>query len=193
MDAFLSFIGLWPLKWAPKYWALCWGQTVTISENTSLFALLGITYGGDGITNFKLPDFRGRVPLGYGSGVGLTPNAMGWFGGFERVQLDQTQLPAHKHTAALSSVGVKFMASTEPGTQTTPGVDNATTLGSTVGRPSDKLYNSKTATVELSGVSTNGGTVSVQDTGLNQYHENRQPYLVTNYIMCMQGIFPSRT
>jgi microcystin-dependent protein len=180
------------LDWAPRAWACCWGQFVAISENNALFALIGTTYGGDGRTNFQLPDFRGRVPVCYGDGLGLMSYRLGERAGFEGIKLLQGQLPAHKHTAALSSVGVKFMASTEPGTQTTPGVDNATTLGSTVGRPSDKLYNSKTATVELSGVSTNGGTVSVQDTGLNQYHENRQPYLVTNYIMCMQGIFPPR-
>jgi len=195
MDAFLSFIGLWPLEWAPRYWALCWGQYIAISENNALFALLGVTYGGDGQTNFQLPDFRGRVPLGYGTGVGLTPNRMGWRGGYEQIRLAQSQMPAHTHAAAISSVSVKFMASAEGGTESIPGVNNATTLGgSKAGMGSgDKLYNSDAPTVELNGIYTNGGAVSVQNTGQNQYHENRQPYLVTNYIMCMQGIFPPRT
>jgi len=194
MDAFLSIIALWPLEWAPRNWACCWGQTVAISENNALFALLGITYGGDGRTNFKLPDFRGRVPLGYGSGVGLSPNAMGWFGGYEQVRLVQSQLPAHNHVAALSSFDVKLMASANAGTESTPGSNNATTFGATKDgfNAGDTLYNSDTPTVDMSGIAINGGSVYVQDTGQNGFHENRQPYLVTNYIMCMQGIFPPR-
>jgi len=194
MDAFLSFIGLWPLKWAPRYWAMCWGQYIDISENNALFALLGVTYGGDGRTNFQLPDFRGRVPLGYGTGAGLSPNAMGWFGGYEKIRLDQTQLPAHKHVAALSSVDVKFMASAQSGTESTPGANNAKTLGATKAAmgSSDNLYNTDTPSIDLNGIAINGGSVEVQNTGQNGFHENRQPYLVTNYIMCMQGVFPPR-
>jgi len=195
MEAFLSFIGLWPLNWAPRNWALCWGQTISITENTALYSLLGVTYGGDGRTNFHLPDFRGRVPLGYGTGNGLSPNEMGWFGGYEKVRLDQAQLPAHRHVAALSAVDVKFMASAEAGTESTPGANNATTLGATKAgfNAGDSLYNSDTPTIDLNGIAINGGSVEVQDTGQNGFHENRQPYLVTNYIMCMQGIFPPRS
>ncbi|MDE5421360.1 tail fiber protein [Ancylomarina sp. DW003] len=194
MDAFLSFIGLWPLDWAPRYWALCWGQTITINENTSLFALIGITYGGDGRTDFKLPDFRGRVPVGYGQGIGLSSYQMGWLGGFEGVKLDQTQLPAHKHSAALSALSVEFKASTSAGTESVPGSNNATTFGATKDgfNAGDTLYNSDNPTIDMSGIAINSGSIDVQNTGQNQFHENRQPYLVTNYIMCMQGIFPPR-
>lgn len=195
MEAFLSFIGLWPLKWAPNYWALCWGQTISINDNPSLYALLGTTYGGDGMSYFNLPDFRGRVPVGYGVGVGLIPTTiMGQMGGVEGVKLSQNQMPTHTHNAALSSVAVKFMASAQPGTESIPGTNNANTLGATKAAmgASDNLYNSDIATVELNGISTNGGTVTVQNAGLSDYHENRQPYIVTNYIMCMQGIFPPR-
>jgi len=194
MDAFLSFIALWPLDWAPRYWSLCWGQSIRISENSSLYALLGTTYGGDGRIDFKLPDFRGRVSVGYGHGIGLSPCPLGMYYGFEKVKLDQSQLPAHKHTAALSSVDVKLMASASAGTESIPGSNNATTFGATKDgfNAGDSLYNSDTPTVNMSGIAINGGSVEIQNTGQNGYHENRQPYLVTNYIMCMQGIFPPR-
>lgn len=194
MEAFLSFIALWPLKWAPEHWALCWGQKVSIGDNPSLYSLIGTTYGGDGRTNFALPDFRGRIPLGYGSGPGLTSNQLGWFGGVEQVYLDQTQLPAHKHTASLSSFDIKFKASATAGTESIPGSNNATTFGATKdGRNAgDSLYNSDTPSVDMSGIVINSGSIEVQNTGQNKYHENRQPYLVTNYIMCLQGIYPTR-
>ena len=194
MDAFLSFIGLWPLKWAPRCWAICWGQLLAINDNTALFALIGATYGGDGRINFALPDFRGRVPLGYGNGIGLLPNELGFKGGCEAVKLSQDQLAAHRHAATLSSVSVEFKASAQAGTESIPGANDANTLGATSAGmgPGNKLYNLDTPTVTLAGVSASGGTVAVQDTGQNQFHENRQPYLVTNYIMCMQGIFPPR-
>lgn len=193
MEAFLSFIGLWPLSWAPRNWALCWGQTISITENPSLYALLGTNYGGDGRSTFAVPDFRGRVPVGYGYGIGLSPYpVLGQRGGFEGVALNVNQLPAHNHAAALASVSVEFKASDQPGTETIPGTNNAKTLASTDGRPSDKLYNTDTPTVALEGLTTNGGSVAVADTGKNSLHENRQPFLVTNYIICTEGIFPPR-
>ncbi|PXX97152.1 phage tail protein [Marinifilum breve] len=194
MDTFISFIALWPLNWAPKYWANCWGGKLTVSENASLFSLIGITYGGDGRINFNLPDFRGRVPLGYGQGRGLSPYQMGWFGGYEQVGLIQNQMPQHTHIAALTSLGIEFKASDVAGTESTPGTNNAHTLAATKDgfNPGDTLYNSETPTVDLNGVSIKGGGVSVQDTGGSLPHENRQPYLVTNYIMSLQGIYPTR-
>jgi microcystin-dependent protein len=192
MDAFLSFIGLWPLKWAPRNWALCWGQTIAVSENSALFALLGTTYGGDGRTTFKLPDFRGRVPIGYGQGIGLTPYQLGGRAGVEGVNLTQGQLPAHRHAATLSPISVEFKVSAEPGTKTTPATDSTSSLAGAAGKFPNSIYNSETPTANLDGISVSGGDIAVQDTGQNQYHENRQPFLVTNYIMCMEGIFPPR-
>ncbi|MDE5421361.1 tail fiber protein [Ancylomarina sp. DW003] len=195
MEAFLSFIALWPLKWAPRAWALCWGATISVNDNSALFSLIGATYGGNGTTTFMLPDFRGRVPVGYGQGKGLSPNQMGWVGGFEQVRLNQNQLPAHKHEAALSAVSVEFKASASAGTESIPGTNSATTFGATKDgfNAGDTLYNSDTPTVDMSGIAINGGSVEVQNTGQNQYHENRQPYLVTNYIICLQGIYPTRS
>jgi len=194
MDAFLSFIGLWPLNWAPRNWALCWGQRIDISENTALFSLINSYFGGDSRTYFQLPDFRGRVPVGYGQGIGLSAYQLGLKGGYEQVKLVQSQLPAHKHAAALSAISVKFKASAEMGTESTPGENNATTLGGTKSGRSvgDKLYNTAAPTVELDGISANGGTIAVQDTGQNLDHENRQPFLAVNYIICTEGIYPPR-
>ncbi|RXQ96088.1 phage tail protein [Ancylomarina salipaludis] len=192
MDAFLSFIGLWPLGWAPNYWSLCWGQTLSINDNTALYSLIGTTYGGDGRVSFMLPDFRGRVPLGYGSGIGLSPNQMGLMAGVEKVKLVSSQIPTHTHTATLSSVGVKFMASALPGTESVPGTNNAKTLAATAGRYPDTIYNSEEPTVELRGVASSGGDIDIQAAGGDHYHTNIQPSLVVNYIICMNGIYPPR-
>jgi len=194
MDAFISFIALWPLDWAPRNWANCWGAKIQISENSALYALIGSIYGGDDRTYFQLPDFRGRVPVGYGHGAGLSAYPLGMYHGFEKVKLDQSQLPAHKHTAALSSVEVKLMESAKAGTESIPGSNSATTFGATKDgfNAGDSLYNSDTPTIDMKGIAINGGSVEIQNTGQNGYHENRQPYLVTNYIMCMEGIFPPR-
>lgn len=194
MDAFISFIALWPLSWAPRFWTTCWGQTLSVDDNPALFALITNTYGGDGQTYFKLPDFRGRVPVGYGTGTGLSPNQLGWFGGYEMIRLSSNQLPSHNHEAALSSLDVKLLASNASGTESIPGENNATTFGATKSgfNAGDALYNTEMPTVDMNGIATNGGSVTIENTGNNELHENRQPYLVTNYIMCMQGIFPPR-
>lgn len=194
MDAFLSFIGLWPLSWAPNYWSLCWGQTLSINDNTALFSLIGVTYGGDGRVSFMLPDFRGRVPLGYGSGIGLSPNQMGLMAGVEKVKLVSSQIPTHTHTATLSSVDVQFKASALPGTESAPGTNNATTLAASKAAmgAGNAIYNSEEPTVELTGVASAGGEIAIEAAGGDHYHSNIQPSLVVNYIICMNGIYPPR-
>lgn len=193
METFISFIALWPLKWAPKYWALCHGAMLSISENTALFSLIGNDYGGDGRINFQLPDFRGRVPVCVGTGIGLsTYPFVGNKGGLEGVRLLQQQMPQHTHTAALSSVEITFKASAEEGTESVPGTDNANTLSAPKSRFETTMYNSETPTIPLNGINMNDGGIVVGDTGNNALHENRQPYLVVNYIIALQGIFPSR-
>lgn len=195
MEAFLSFIALWPLDWAPKGWSLCWGAILSISQNTALFSLLGASYGGDGRSSFGLPDFRGRLPIGYGYGVGLTPYpVLGMRGGSELIVLSQDQMPSHTHGATSAGGAVEFKASSEPGTENTPGTNNANTLASSMSgfQSGDKLYNTTTPTVPLEGASVTGGAVDVGITGSSTPHENRQPYLVTNYIICMVGLYPPR-
>ena len=196
MESFISFIALWPLDWAPRGWSLCWGAILSISENTALFSLLGSTYGGDGRTNFGLPDFRGRLPLGYGYGVGLSPYpVLGMRGGSEMIVLTQDKLPAHTHGATFGGGNIEFKASSDPGTENTPGTNNAKTLAASMSgfQVGDKLYNTATPEVSLEGASIKGSGITVNTTGSNKAHENRQPYLVTNYIMCMVGLYPTRT
>src|SRR5690554_3779128 len=104
-DAFLGTIALFAFDWAPKGWARCEGQILAIPQNTALFALLGVTYGGNGVTTFALPDLRGRTPMGAGQGPGLSPRQQGQAGGTEIVSLLQSQMPAHTHgiTAAAAA------------------------------------------------------------------------------------------
>ena len=96
-DPFVGEIRLFPFSFAPKGWALCEGQVLSISQNTALFSLLGTTYGGDGRTTFALPDLRGRVAISSGQGSGLGMYPLGEFGGTETVSLAESQMPAHNH------------------------------------------------------------------------------------------------
>src|ERR1700733_4989646 len=104
MEAFLATILLWAANYAPKNWMFCWGQTLPINQNTALFALLGTTFGGDGVSVFKLPDFRGRVPVGVGPNPGNSTYVLGQVGGSESVTLTINNMPAHNHPFSLSVV-----------------------------------------------------------------------------------------
>lgn len=111
-------------NFAPRNWAICNGQTLTISENTALFSIIGTTYGGDGKTTFALPDLRGRVPMGSGNGIGLSPRVTGRRYGSENVTLSKAQIPAHSHAAettiSVSSGAAKLKASSEVGRTNVP-------------------------------------------------------------------------
>ena len=173
MEPFISMICVWPLDWAPRKWANCWGQLLQISQNSTLYALIGNTYGGNGTTDFALPDLRGRVPIGYGHGPNLTSYGLGQIGGYEMINLSVNQVPAHPVKA--SAVG---------GTETVPGENNATTIAaSSAGRATaSNIYNDQTPTV----------TLNTGSQGSSQPHENRQPFLAVNYIIALDGLFPSR-
>ena len=159
-------------NFAPRGWALCNGQSLAINQNAALYALLGTTYGGNGVTTFSLPDLRGRVPVNQGTLPGGGAYAMGQSGGVETVALAVNQLPLHVHTLT----GTQTTASSQPATQTDP-------AGHVFAVPTDgSLAYSPTAA---------GGTTS-SVTGLNQAHSNIQPYLSLNVCIATQGIFPSR-
>lgn len=170
-DHFLGEIRWVPFNFAPSGWNFCNGQILPINQNQALFSLLGTVYGGDGITNFALPDARGRVFIHAGSGPGLSNNNLGAKAGQESVTLTEAQLPSHQHA---------LRGSTTTATETGPG-DN---LLATKQRTS--LYTSDTAAenqIELN-------AQSVVATGGSQPHENRQPYITLNCIIALQGIFP---
>lgn len=162
----------------PAGWAMCDGQLMQISENETLFNLIGTTFGGDGQVTFAMPDLRGRIPIHQGTGTGLTTRTLGESIGVETVTLTQTQIPDHTHS---------FQATTALATATAPtGAMLATPSSPTTGY----LYLSGTA----SGTVNNAAPAAdaVGSTGSGQPHDNLMPYLGVNYIISLFGIFPSQ-
>ncbi len=168
-DAYLGDIKMTAITFAQSGWLECNGQLLQISQYQALFALIGTTYGGNGTTNFALPDLRSRIPVGVGQGNGLTNYTLGETGGVESVALTTSQMPAHSHGLSVS---------TDAGNTNIP---NASYLGNTGNF--DKEYST---------TSTTTNPLMVQSSGNGQAHENRQPYLTVRYVICVNGIFPSR-
>lgn len=168
MEPFIGTIQYFGFNFAPRGWAVCDGQQLPIQQYQILFALIGTSYGGDGVTTFGLPDLRGRVSVGQGTGPGLSRRTIGERGGAEAVTLTNAQLPAHNHGIAAA------------------------------GTASSKAPNGNLPAVSAGGVSygpnaaTSMSTSMVQPVGGNQPHDNMQPYLVGNWCIALEGIFPSR-
>lgn len=157
---------------APVGWALCQGQLIPISQNDTLFNLIGTTYGGDGQNTFALPDLAGRVPVHQGQGSGISQQyTIGETGGVESVTLTTQQMPSHNHA---------FVASTSP---------------AIVASPANALFaTAAAATIFFTGsVDSTFNAAAVQPQGGNQPHENMQPWLVVTFIISLFGIFPSAT
>lgn len=169
MEPFLGQLMLVPYNFAPQGWAFCNGQILSIAQNTALFSLLGTTYGGNGQTTFALPDLRGRVAVSAGQGPGLQNYSLGEIAGSEAVTLISSQMPAHTHAVGASTGSA----------QATP--DNAFPGSDT----STQIY-------DLA-ASTTMNPQMIQPAGGSQPHENRQPYLALNYIIALQGVYPSRS
>jgi microcystin-dependent protein len=161
-------------NFAPRGWALCNGQVLSIAQNTALFSLLGTTYGGNGTSNFQLPDLQGRLPLGQGNGPGLSPYVLGEMTGAESVTLTPANLPAHTHALLADAATV--------GTPTESPAGNA--LAATQ-RNETPIYTSATPTVALD-------PRSVGETGGSLPLSTFQPAVALNFIIALQGIFPSR-
>lgn len=180
MDPFLGEIRLMALNFAPRDWMLCQGQILPISQNTALFSLLGNRYGGNGQTTFALPDLRGRTYVGIGQGPGLSPYTQGDVTGTETETLNLTQLPMHLHSLTASTMP----ANSGTADQTT--VSNNYYATPPSGQPAQYALDGgvNMAADVLSGTS---GSV-----GNGKAHENRMPYLVLNYCIAVQGIFPQR-
>ncbi len=159
-----------PYTFAPVGWAFCNGQILAISQNTALFSLFGTQFGGDGVRTFGLPNIQGSTPICAGQGVGLSTYAIGQTGGSDSVTLTVGQLAAHSHGAmAIGRAG-----------------DNTSPANADWAKPaSDTPYGTATPTGTMSAAAT-----SAVGNGLP--HENRQPYLVINYVVALQGIYPTR-
>jgi microcystin-dependent protein len=186
-EGYLAEVRIFAGNFAPRGWALCEGQLLSISQNTALFSLLGTIYGGDGRTTFALPDMRGRVAVGPGAGPGLSQYREGQRGGTETNTLTIAQLPAHNHDAA-----VVIKASNANATTKEPGGNYFASSIYTInrGNTADVLSYGATTNVEMN---ANAIDVTVGNTGGSQSVENRQPYLSMNYIICIQGVYPSRS
>jgi microcystin-dependent protein len=188
IDAFVGQILVIPFNFAPKGFAMCHGQLMPINLNTALFSLLGTTYGGDGKTTFALPDLRGRVPLKFGQGPGLTAYVEGETGGTETMALIATQLPQHTHAVDTSAMTATARCSGAPGNQGSP-------VGTVpaVGAGGALTYSNAGADAPMSAAAiAMGGTLTAANAGASQPHDNRQPYLALNYCIALQGIFPPR-
>ena len=175
MDPFIGEVRVVSFPFAPTGWAFCDGSLVPIRSNTALFSLIGVQYGGDGVTNFALPDFRGRVATGSGQGPGMHPYNNGSVGGYESYTLLSSELGSHTHSYAASD-------------------DVATTNDPTLGSfasPNVNLRQAQLFDVPSNGVA-NTGMIGMSSTVPANAHENRGPVLAMNYIIALAGVFPQR-
>lgn len=178
-DNFIAEIRIFAGNFAPKGWAFCDGQIMSISQNTALFSLLGTTYGGDGKSNFALPNLNGRVPIGAGGGPGLTPRYLGEEGGSDYITLLLSEIPLHLHAINNGSVPAPAF----------DGSGNSDSPVNSYPANSVKAYGPIAKATKNSA----GTLVEVSSAGGSQPHNNLQPYLTVRYIIALQGIFPPRS
>lgn len=170
-DPFVAEIRIFPFNFAPKGWAWCDGQLMPISQNTALFSLLGTTYGGDGKSNFALPDLQGRAAMQPGQGPGLSLRHLGETGGSETVSLPESEIPAHTHTLQCNAaVGNR----TNPVNNSIARVSGAAPYAA-AGNPGAQL-----------------APEALAPAGGDQPHNNLQPYLTCYFNIALQGVFPPR-
>lgn len=168
-DQFVGEIRVFPFNFAPTGWAMCNGDTLSISQNTALFSLLGTQFGGNGTTNFSLPNLQGNVPIDQGSGAGLTSRIIGEVGGTPTVTLTVNEIPSHTHAVTCAATG------------TTDNPLDAVFAGSQEGNA-----------YAPSGTMVNMNAAAVGPAGGNLPHNNMPPYLALNFCIALTGIFPSR-
>lgn len=173
---YIGEIQLFGFNFNPRGWAFCNGATLSISQNTALFSLLGTTYGGNGQTTFQLPNLAGRAACDEGNGPGLTPRTRGQAFGVNTVTLTTTQIPQHNH-------GVTAYSQPDPAKRSGTPVSNGGLSILTVS-PTAKTFSSASPNAQLAAnmIGTTGG---------GQPHANEQPYLGVNFCIALQGIYPS--
>jgi microcystin-dependent protein len=180
MDEYIGIVKLFAGTFAPKGWAFCDGRLMSISQNSALFAILGTIYGGDGQTTFALPDLRSRVAVGAGVGPGLSPYQPGQRAGNEQISLSQQQMPAHTHLQQFSS---------DLATTSVPGGNVLATSNGLDSQESAVTVNAYAAVGEKM---VAGSPNAIGFAGGSQPVNIMQPYLGMNYIICTNGLFPSR-
>ena len=176
-EPFIGQIIMFGGNFAIRGWAKCDGQLLPIAQNTALFSLLGTTYGGDGRTTFGLPDLRGRFPMHAGSGPGLSPRTLGTKSGAETTTLNANQMPAHNHEVAIH-------AKTGPGNSQSP-IGNV--LAGEAGGVT-AVYSSEAPDGAMS-----GQALAIGNAGGSQAHANMPPFLALNFLIALQGLYPSRS
>jgi microcystin-dependent protein len=169
-EPFIGQIILFAGNFPPKGYATCDGQILPIATNTALFSILGTTFGGDGRTNFALPDLRGRAPIHFGQSPGFSPYQLGQRGGEENHTLNTQELPQHNHTVTIG----------------------ASSEGATQSNPSGQVPGGGSFYAPAAEVNGALGGVACSPTGSGLSHNNMQPYLVVNYCIALFGVFPAR-
>jgi len=181
LEAYLGSIHMFGGNFAPRGYAFCQGQLMSISQNSALFSLLGTTYGGNGQTNFALPDLRGRAPVGQGPGLGLNPVDIGQMSGAASVTLLTTNMPAHTHA---TTVTINAAADGRPGSTS----------------PAGSVLDSMAGTTNFYAAAPDGrttmnvgmATAQVAPAGDSLPFSVQNPFIGINFIICTQGVFPSR-
>lgn len=178
-EPFLGEIKMVGFSFNPRGWAYCDGALLPVSQNSALFSLFGTIYGGDGRTTFALPDLRGRVPVHQGQGPGLSNRTIGGRSGEENVTLNLNQMPSHTHTLVQPSLPT----TTAVGNQTSPDGHRLATAND-----GESNYSDDKATGSMG---LNPGSIS--NNGGSQSHNNMPPFLTINFVVALQGIYPSRS
>lgn len=179
MEGVIGFTTLFAGNFAPKSWAFCQGQTINIASNTALFSILGTQFGGNGTTNFKLPDLQGRTIVGAGQGPGLSAYSIGQTGGLETTTMSPNQMPSHIHPVQITA---RNLASSNDATDSTA---------------NNSVYARDAANFSYATSPTaNGGTfmatLNTGSQGFGAPFEISRPFLAMNYIICQYGVFPAR-
>ncbi len=171
-DPFVAEIRIFPFNFAPKGWAWCDGQLMPLSQNTALFSLLGTTYGGNGKSNFALPDLQGRAPMHPGQGPGLSLHDLGETGASETVTLLESEIPSHSHTLRANTL--------DPADTNVPSPGASFAMSTGGGLYQDDFNGSLSA-------------AALAPAGGDQPHNNLMPYLTFYFCIALQGVFPPRS
>ncbi|WP_253251822.1 phage tail protein [Flavobacterium sp. ACN2] len=193
MEVYMGTILSFAFNYPPRGWAACNGQLVAITQNSALFSLLGTIYGGDGVTTFGLPDLRGRTPIHFGQGPGLSNFVIGQKAGSETMTLLTPNMPAHVHSLTTGTVSLALTTNSATGGTISNDTDNGNNSLSSGGSTPNIYSEPGTGTAKIGGISataTLGGSTSIA--GGTQPFDLHSPYLAVNMCIALSGIFPSR-